>query len=213
MKCAMLMVVLLTGCEGFVPNGSVKPVPKPVPTPNANEVVHRIELVIKQEGESRVVVSGDGTISVKSANASATAECQCGCGLIGCNCTTSRPGNGDLLRENAGENKSSAERPIGDIGAGKAVNKPVNKKREIVVLSIDGCDACDVAVKDMTALGFRVTKRMTDEAGMFPQIENSNGKRYQPPLEPYVASDRKTYMGRFWRTGRDDKAAAKILAE
>jgi len=213
MKALMLASVLLAGCEGFVPNGNVKPVPKPTPAPNANEVVHRIEVVFKQEGESRLVVSGDGTISVKSANTSTTTECQCGCGLSGCNCTTDRPGNGDLLRENAGENKSSAERQMADISAGKAVNKPQKTTREIVVLSIDGCSACDLAVKDMTALGFQVTKRMTDEAGTFPQIENSNGKRYQPPLEPYVASDRKTYMGRFWRTGRDDKAAAKLLAE
>lgn len=193
----LAIALALPGCEGFVPNGNVKPKPSPAPTPApspaTNAVVHRIELVIKQEGESRVVVSGDSTISVKSANASSASNgCECGCGKPDCTCSDTR----DLSSSPRNEVRSNA------MTAAAEVDTPRKRDSVITVVSPSSfrCEACELAVSSMRALGANVEHVKQDGHSTYPVIKNAQGKEYK-------LSDG------YWRVGRDDVAAIKELAK
>lgn len=195
MKRLILAIAFLSGC---IPteNGR-KPVPQPDANQASNEVVHVIKIVVTQEGESRVFVTGDGTISVRS-NASESTDCECGCGKSGCACSETRdPVSNGASPVRTGGNDESA---VNDRSAGGVFNKPLKTSRDIFVLSVDGCGACVLAAADMRRLGFDVHVVYDQQARQYPTIKNRRGDVYE-------------IDDGYWNTGDDDIRAAKKLGQ
>ena len=201
----LLLSIGFTGCEALTPNG--QPKPKPIVTPDT--LPQRVEIVVKVDGDGRIQLVGNSEIKLSNAQTSAE-KCECGCGKDGCQCNQTQ----DLASKSGSMMPPDA---LSDRGhAGEIVTHDLKaaakSDKRLTVLSFEGCATCDIAVADLRRLGFVVEKRMTDEAGTYPQIMNARGERYQPPIEDAVMNGRRVKM-RFWRTGRDDVEAVRQLAK
>jgi hypothetical protein len=190
MKRLILASVLLTGCEMLVPNGGKKPNPQPEAPPLPTQ---RLEIVLKFDNEGRIKVDGDGTINVRNADS----ECQCGCGKTGCKCETrDLTGNGSTsvrTGEKVGTAANDRRR------AGEVL---LSQRNVVTVISPASfrCEACELAVSSLRALGVDVRQEKSDGYSVYPIIKNAKGKEYKLP-------------DGFWRVGRDDIAVANQLAE
>jgi len=187
MRIAFCVLLLLTGCEMLAPNGNGKQTPKPVP---AAQVV---ELRIIVDGEGKISLAGAGDINVKSLKASESDECECGCGKKGCQCTR------DNETQDLGGGASSDAVDRKTRTAVEDLTK-LKKSRDIIVISTQGCLACDLAAADMRLLGFDVKVVYDQQARQYPTLKNRRGDTYE-------------IDDGYWNTGDDDIRAAKKLAE
>jgi hypothetical protein len=189
MKRITLLAVLLTGCEAFFPNGDAKRVPTPAPAPAGTQ---RVEIVLRVEGEGKVSLAGDSTINLKAQAPARDGVCECGCGKAGCDCN-------NPLSAGKGDGAPSSATRQDAVPPRESLN--LKTSRDLFVLSVDGCGACDLAVADLKRLGFDVTKVAEQSPnGVYPAIRNRRGT-------VYAVDDG------YWNSGVDDVAAAKKLGE
>lgn len=183
---SLAVAIALPGCaELLAPNG--KPTPKPSPVIVPTQEPLRLEIIVK--GEGRVEVGGNGSINVKAAANSQVSidSCPCGCGKDGCTCDKTRDLSGSAPKS---ETTLGAMTPAAEVLNTITVISPASFR----------CEACELAVSSMRALGAKVEQVKKDGHSLYPVIRNARGKEYK-------LSDG------YWRVGRDDVAAIKALAK